>query len=207
MFEAVNLECVKGYDSLFREVSFSLAPGEIMQIKGTNGSGKTSLLRILTGLSQPEEGEIFWEGLSIEDDPAAFNENLIYIGHLNGLKADLSALENLELLRQYLNRSNDTSTQEALAAVGLEGYEHILAHQLSAGQKRRVALARLYLNSAPLWILDEPTTAIDVDGVHAFEQLVERHALNGGMVILTAHQPLQFGQAQTRSLSLTPEHP
>ena len=207
MFKAVGLECVKGYDSLFRGVGFKLSPGEIMQVRGTNGSGKTSLLRILTGLSQPEEGEVFWEGVSIEEDPAGYNENLVYIGHLNGLKADLSALENLELLRKYLIRSNSTSTHEALAAVGLEGYEHILAHQLSAGQKRRVALARLYLNSAPLWILDEPTTAIDVDGVHAFEQLVERHALGGGMVILTAHQPLQFGQAQTRSLSLTPEQP
>ncbi len=203
MFEAIGLECVKGYDSLFKDVSFTLAAGEVMQIRGTNGSGKTSLLRILTGMSQAEAGEIFWEGHNIESDRENYLENLVYIGHLNGLKAELSAFENLQLSRQYLSRTNDISTQSALDTVGLAGYEHILAHQLSAGQKRRVALARLYLNSAPLWILDEPTTAIDVDGVRTFEQTIEAHALNGGMVILTAHQALDFGKANTRSLSLT----
>ncbi|MCP4009572.1 MAG: cytochrome c biogenesis heme-transporting ATPase CcmA [Proteobacteria bacterium] len=203
MFKAIGLECVKGYDTLFKDVSFSLSAGDVMQIQGTNGSGKTSLLRILTGMSQPEAGEIFWDDSSIDEDREAYNENLVYIGHLNGLKADLSALENLQLGRQYLNRANDTSIEEALHAVGLEGYEHILAHQLSAGQKRRVALARLYLNSASLWILDEPTTAIDVEGVKTFEKTIEAHALNGGMIILTAHQPLSFGKANTRSLSLS----
>ncbi len=203
MFKAVGLECVKGYDSLFKDVSFSIAAGDVMQIQGTNGSGKTSLLRILTGMSQPEAGKTYWKDINIEEERETFNENLVYIGHLNGLKADLSALENLQLGRQYLSRANDTSTEEALHAVGLEGYEHILAHQLSAGQKRRVALARLHLNTAPLWILDEPTTAIDVEGVKAFEKTIEAHALNGGMVILTAHQALYFGKANTHSLSLT----
>ncbi len=203
MFEAVGLECVKGYDSLFKDVSFTLSAGEVMQIEGTNGSGKTSLLRILTGMSQAESGEIFWDGLNIDDNRETYNDNLVYIGHLNSLKADLSALENLQLSRKYLGQTNDKTTQSALDAVGLAGYEHILAHQLSAGQKRRVALARLHLNAAPLWILDEPTTAIDVNGVRAFEQTIEAHALNGGMVILTAHQKLDFGKSNTRSLSLT----
>jgi len=174
-----------------------------MQIQGTNGSGKTSLLRILTGMSQPETGKIFWKGTNIDDDRETYHEHLVYIGHLNCLKADLSALENLQLSRQYLSQTTAISTEEALQLVGLEGYEHILAHQLSAGQKRRVALARLHLNTAPLWILDEPTTAIDVEGVKTFEKTIETHALNGGMVILTAHQALSFGKANTRSLSLT----
>lgn len=203
MFKAIGLECVKGYDSLFKDINFSLSPGEIMQIRGTNGSGKTSLLRILTGLTQPEAGEVFWNGTNIENEPETYREKLIYIGHLNGLKADLSALENLELGRLYLSETNDKTTEAALEVVGLTGYEHILAHQLSAGQKRRVSLARLHLNIAPLWILDEPTTAVDADGVQAFEQTVETHALNGGMVILTAHQTLNFGKANTLSLSLT----
>lgn len=203
MFKAIGLECVKGYDSLFKDINFSLSPGEIMQIRGTNGSGKTSLLRILTGLSQPDAGEVFWNGTNIENEPETYKEKLIYIGHLNGLKADLSALENLELGRQYLSETNGKTTEAALEAVGLAGYEHILAHQLSAGQKRRVSLARLHLDIAPLWILDEPTTAVDTDGVQAFEQTVETHALNGGMVILTAHQTLNFGKANTLSLSLT----
>lgn len=202
MFKAVGVECVKGYDSLFEGVGFTLSPGEIMQVQGTNGSGKTSLLRILTGLSQPESGEIYWQDTNIEDDPATYRENLVYIGHQNGLKAGLTALENLQLGRKYLRYTNDWTTEAALDAVGLCGYEHIMAHQLSAGQKRRVALARLFLTTASLWILDEPTTAIDIDGVHAFEQTVEAHALNGGMVILTAHQSLQFGKVSARSLSL-----
>ena len=204
MFEASGIECVKGYDSLFHDVGFHLSAGEILQIEGTNGSGKTSLLRILTGLSQPESGRISWNGVDISEDPDTYNEHLIYIGHQNGLRAELTALENLQLSRQYLASSNDITTEQALAAVGLAGYEHIMAHQLSAGQKRRVALARLHLNNAPLWILDEPTTAIDVDGVKDFEHTVEQHALNGGLVILTAHQKLSFGKAQTRALALTP---
>lgn len=203
MFKAVQLECVKGYDSLFKDVSFEIHPGEILQIEGTNGSGKTSLLRILTGLSQAAAGEVFWNAQNIEDEAEIFNENLIYIGHKNGLKAELSALENLELVRQYLGQTNTVSSQQAIETVGLAGYEHILAHQLSAGQKRRVALARLHLNKAPLWILDEPTTAIDVDGVKEFEQTIEAHVQNGGMAILTAHQNLNFGSVKLHSLSLS----
>ncbi len=203
MFQAKELECVKGYDCLFTNINFTIQAGEILQIQGTNGSGKTSLLRILTGLSQPETGEVFWNGTNIDIDRESYLENLIYIGHTNGLKAELSAIENLQLSRQYLGQSNDKPTQQALEEVGLTGYEHILAHQLSAGQKRRVTLARLSLNTAPLWILDEPVTAIDVDGVSAFEKTIETHVLNGGMVILTTHQSLNFGKAKTLSLSLT----
>ncbi|MEE9447601.1 MAG: cytochrome c biogenesis heme-transporting ATPase CcmA [Arenicellales bacterium] len=203
MFSAKQLECVKGYDSLFKDIHFELHLGEVMRIHGTNGSGKTSLLRILTGLSLPETGEVFYNGVNIEDDCEAFNQNLTYIGHHNGLKADLSALENLQLSQEYLAKTNDISAESALEQVGLSGYEHILTHQLSAGQKRRVALARLHLSRTPLWLLDEPTTAIDVDGVKHFEQTIEQHALNGGMVMLTSHQDLSFGQANTLALNLS----
>ena len=203
MFKAQNLECVKGYDSLFKNVSFELSPGEIIQIQGTNGCGKTSLMRILTGLSQAESGEVLWDGSNIDSDPSQFRNNLIYIGHLNGLKGELSAIENLHHARQNLSQSQDISDQEALTRVGLSGYEHIIAHQLSAGQKRRVTLARLHISQAPLWILDEPITAIDVDGVKAFERTIEAHVNNGGMVIITTHQTLSFGKAPMTALSLS----
>lgn len=203
MFKAKGIECVKGYDSLFKGVDLDIAPGEIIRIQGTNGCGKTSLLRILTGLSQAETGEIFWNGVNIEDDPTEFKQNMIYIGHLNGLKGELTALENLEHSRQYLSSSVNLDSVAALEKVGLSGYEHIIAHHLSAGQKRRVTLARLHINRAPLWILDEPVTAIDVDGVEDFERTVETHVQNGGMVILTTHQSLSFGSARIRALSLS----
>ncbi len=174
-----------------------------MRVHGTNGSGKTSLLRILTGLSQAESGDVYWNDENIDADRASFNENLLYIGHRNGLKADLSAFENLTLLNHQLKQFSEVSVQDALDAVGLSGYETILAHQLSAGQKRRVALARLHLSTAPLWILDEPTTAIDTDGVEAFQRIVEQHANEGGMVIFSSHQALSFEQIPIRDLSLS----
>lgn len=202
MLHAVDLECVKGYDSLFSNINFTLNRGEVLQITGTNGSGKTSLLNILTGLSLPYHGEVFWQGTLLQDNHSLFHANLCYLGHKNGLRADLSAHENLQLMHSYLAQSTSLTIEQALSNVGLQGYEDILAHQLSAGQQRRVALARLLLSKSPLWILDEPTTAVDVDGVVGFEQTITKHLDNSGMVIFTSHQALTFGSHKIRELSL-----
>ncbi len=190
MLEAQDLECVKGNDQLFSGFNLSASAGQIIQITGENGSGKTSLLRILTGLSEPESGEVLWQGNSIFDNSAHYQAELAYLGHLNGLKPSLSAIENLIAGRALLSKPSNVSPNQALIKVGLDGYQHIYAYQLSAGQQRRVALARLLLSGAKLWILDEPITAIDPKGVAVFEQMIAEHANTDGLVLLTSHQEL-----------------
>ncbi len=203
MLQAQQLECVKGYNVLFDGLSFDVEPGQIVQITGANGSGKTSLLRILTGLSLPESGEVLWQGEPVESDRNRFNAELAYFGHLNGIKAELTALENVQSHCAFLESTQEFTPEQALEKVGLRGYEEVYGYQLSAGQKRRVGLSRLYLSTAKLWILDEPATAIDVDGVAEFEALLVSHAKNGGMIILTSHQQLNFEGTDFRTVSLS----
>lgn len=206
MLSAHDLECVKGYTALFEGVSFSVTAGQIVQITGRNGAGKTSLLRILAGLSLPETGEVRWQEMPILEDRAAYYQQMAYLGHLNGLKDELTALENLHAHTALLAQQTTTTPKAALESVGLAGYEDVTAYQLSAGQKRRLSLARLSLGRASLWLLDEPTTAIDVDGVAAFEQHIQRHANAGGMVVFTSHQSLDFGNADFRTVSVSDTH-
>ncbi|MBR9828504.1 MAG: cytochrome c biogenesis heme-transporting ATPase CcmA [Oceanospirillales bacterium] len=185
-----KLFCERDDRVLFDQLSFTLEAGEIVQIEGQNGSGKTTLLRILSGLSRHYEGDILWRGEPVEDVREQFCRDLLYFGHQAGVKAVLTPEENL---RWYaaLSPAIDASTiPGALEQVGLKGYEDVPCHSLSAGQNRRVSLARLYLSHAPLWILDEPFTAIDKRGVAAKEQLLLQHAQRGGSVILTTHHEL-----------------
>ncbi|MFT5261274.1 MAG: heme exporter protein A [Saprospiraceae bacterium] len=206
MLKAINIECVKGYDALFSGYHLTIKPGQIVQITGENGSGKTSLLRILTGLSYPEEGDVLWNGESIFTEPQNYRLQLAYLGHLNGLKPGLSSIENLSLQQTLFAQPSNITALQALDAVGLSGYEPILVNQLSAGQQRRVALARLLLSNAKLWILDEPITAIDTTGVTVFEKIITQHILNDGMVILTSHQPLNFPELSVRQSAIPAVH-
>ena len=192
LLDVKDLFCERDDRVLFENLSFSVSCGEVLQIEGPNGSGKTTLLRILSGLSKAYEGELFWNSEPLADVRDDFLESLLYFGHLPGVKATLTPEENL---RWYaaLHPQTDTITErifEALSKVGLFGYEDVPCHSLSAGQNRRVSLARLYLSRAPLWVLDEPFTAIDKRGVAAIEALIEAHAKNGGSVILTTHHDL-----------------
>ena len=185
MLDVINLACVRDERELFSELSFTVNTGDIVQIEGPNGAGKTSLLRLLAGLSQPEEGEIHWCQQPIKSQRDTWHRALLYIGHHPGVKSALTPLENLAF---YHPDRDEESCFAALEAVDLLGYEDVPVAQLSAGQQRRVALARLWLTQANVWILDEPLTAIDKSGVEKLLTLFLRHVDSGGLVILTTHQ-------------------
>jgi len=175
---------------LFNDLSFTVAPGAIVHLEGANGVGKTSLLRVLVGLSTPTAGAVFWQGKTISAERDSFHQQLLYIGHKTGIKPELTALENLQFFQTMQPIHLKLNLWDILAKVGLAGYEDITSSQLSAGQKRRVALARLWLTDCPLWVLDEPFAAIDRSGIAVLEALFIKHAQKGGMVLLTTHQDL-----------------
>lgn len=208
MFEALSLSCVRDERTLFSGLSFTIEPGEMVQIEGRNGAGKTSLLRILAGLSSPEAGEVRWQGVNTRRQRDVFHQQLLYLGHQPGVKSVLTAYENLAFYLSVNGQSTNRATgadaiYQALENVGLLGYEDVTVAQMSAGQQRRVALARLWLSEAPLWILDEPLTAIDKQGVATLIELFEQHAQQGGMVLLTTHQDLQGVNRDVRKIRLT----
>jgi len=204
MLEVSNLACSRGDHRLFSGLSFALHPGQIMQVQGANGSGKTSLLRMLCGFIIPDEGKITWCGEDVRNLDEDYCAELLYLGHLNAVKDELSGLENLRISAGLSGVELDE--KEALAALrrmGLRGRERLPAKVLSQGQRRRVALARLLTSDASFWILDEPLTALDVGAVALIQELVAEHLARQGMVIFTTHQPLQVAGVEMRNLSLS----
>jgi heme exporter protein A len=196
-----NLQCIRDDRVLFENLNFSISNGELLQIEGHNGSGKTSLLRILCGLSLSADGIVFWNNENIQDIKPSYYSNLIYIGHHNGIKRELTPLENLAIARALANNPSSMELEEALDKVGLYGFEDVATGTLSAGQQRRVALARLLINKAPLWILDEPFTALDKTAVADLEKLLDDHAQQGGMAILTSHHHIKCQYVNSLDLS------
>ena len=200
MLEVSNLECMRGDRRLFAGMSFSVKPGELLHVQGANGSGKTSLLRMVCGLVTPVQGEMCWGGENIRTLREDYFMEMTYLGHLNGIKEDLTALENLRILMGLASRDGGGDVPEdaliaALDQMGLAGREDLPAKVLSQGQKRRVMLARLVLsslgsNKTRLWILDEPFTALDVAALDVVQALLSQHMYNGGMIVLTTHQDL-----------------
>lgn len=195
MLQTSNLCCERERRTLFENLAFTVSPGEVLRIEGSNGAGKTTLLRILCGLYQDYTGEVEWD---LDDYP-------IFVGHRPGVKDLLSARENLQWLASlYQREAADTEITDALRDVGLRGFEDAPCGALSEGQRKRVNLARLYLLGSPAWILDEPFSSIDVDGIDKLQQAMVRHLDAGGMILLTSHQSLDLGR-DIRSIRLGDE--
>ncbi|OFZ68275.1 MAG: heme ABC transporter ATP-binding protein CcmA [Betaproteobacteria bacterium RBG_16_56_24] len=204
MLEVSNLACTRGDHRLFSGLNFTLNPGQIMQVQGANGSGKTSLLRTLCGFIAPDEGDIVWRGEHIRELDEDYYAELLYLGHLNAIKDELSALENLRVSAGLSGvELEEKDAMIALRRMGLRGRELLPTKVLSQGQRRRVALARLLVSDARLWILDEPLTALDVGAVALVQELIAEHLARQGMVIFTTHQPLQVAGMEMRSLLLS----
>lgn len=204
MLELRAVRCVRGERLLFSKLNFQCPRGTLVRIAGPNGTGKTSLLRLLVGLMQPQDGQILWKGESIKKLKEEFWKDLVYIGHLNGVKDELSARENL-LINCEIGEHPVTKEQadKALAMVGLEGFEHHITRHLSQGQRRRVALARLYLSRhADFWVLDEPFTALDVKAVENLANLIAEHVNEGGVVALTTHQEVPIAAENLQRIEL-----
>ena len=202
MLEVIGLGCERGERVLFANVSFALSPGDTLQIKGSNGTGKTTLLSLIAGLSHTDQGDIFWEGRPLRSQYALFCFNSYFLGHRTGLKPELTPVENLLRRHQLSGRASAMTVYDALIQVGLETAADQFCYQLSAGQQRRVALAGLLMSRAPLWILDEPFTAIDSSGVLWFENLMHAHSQAQGMTLFTSHQPLLTPIKNLKVLSL-----
>ncbi|HVT55858.1 MAG TPA: heme ABC exporter ATP-binding protein CcmA [Xanthobacteraceae bacterium] len=187
---ASGLSCVRGGRPLFAGLSFELAAGGAITVLGPNGAGKTSLLRIVAGLLAPAEGKII-----LENAESSVAEACHFIGHLDAVKGALSVSENLDFFRALLG-GGEASNEDALARLGLGALSALPAHVLSAGQRRRLALARLLAAPRPIWLLDEPTAALDVAGKEVLVGMIEEHRANGGMVIAATHLELELDQAR-----------
>jgi heme exporter protein A len=203
MLEAINLTCIRGDRLLFRDVSFSLSPGGLLELRGPNGGGKTSLLRILCGLATPAEGEVRWNGANIRRLHEEYCASLAYVAHLNGVKDELTALENLLVAGRVAgNELSEREGEDTLERVGLLNQRHLPARVLSAGQRRRLTLARLLAARAELWLLDEILTSLDDLGIDLVRKLITEHIDGGGLAIVATHQDLKLSPPGLQTMNI-----
>lgn len=201
LLEARALRYLRQDEPIFGPLDFALYAGEVVLVEGDNGSGKTTLLRVLTGLAHVDEGEILLYGEPLTRLRAA--GEVSFLGHHLGLKSDLSPLENLRVAEGLYGRRKGVSAVTAIDGVGLAGYEHELVRRLSAGQKKRAALARLMLIPAALWLLDEPYANLDREGIALVNRLLERHTMAGGAALVTSHGAVTYLRGEPRRIELS----
>ncbi len=203
VLEAEGLAARRGYTTLFSGIQFTVHPSEALIVSGRNGSGKTTLLRILAGLTQPADGEVRWRNVPVYPFSAHLRNDVAFNGHLPALKDELTVEENLAYwIALDCGACSHRTFGEALDKVALDRQRTLPARVLSQGQRRRVGLARLFLSCRPLWILDEPLTALDADGIDVLRELLDAHLSDGGLCIAASHQPLPLAGTRERTLTL-----
>jgi len=200
VLEAKEISCIRDDRILFEGLNFKLSNHQVLLLEGKNGSGKTSLLRIICGFREQDSGDLFWCDQKIKD--SEYFSEMAYVGHLDGVKKELSVLENLKMSLS-LSQKGRYSIDQALEIVHLAGYDDSLVQSLSAGQKRRLSLARLLITKNTLWILDEPFTSIDKQGIALIESLMHEHIVAGGMIILTSHHDLDLHEVDVQKINLS----
>jgi len=197
-----NLCCARDDRILFKDLSLEVNSGQLLLLEGRNGAGKTTLLRILSGLRQADEGEIFWNNEKISDLGFEFYQDVSFMGHHNALKSDLTSRENLEV-SIALSAGSEVEIEQALEDVKLAGYEDEFVKKFSAGMKRRLAIAKLLVLDTPLWVLDEPFTSVDVNGIQMIEGFIEQHLQKQGLVIMTSHHEVNVDSKYITKLRLS----
>jgi len=202
-FSGTNLTCIRGERRVFQGLDFSIEDGGVLVLTGPNGSGKSSLLRLMAGLITPAEGTLTWNGEATSEDPESHGGRLHYVGHLDAVKPMLSVAENVSFWAslRVADKALKDLVPSALDAFGISHLADVPGRFLSAGQKRRVNLARIAAAPAPVWLLDEPTTALDRATIEGLEKLISRHRMSGGMVVVSTHSDLNLGAAQNLDLA------
>ncbi len=199
---ASGLECIRNDLTLFSNLEITVNAGEILQVDGANGSGKTSLLRIICGLAQPHAGNVFWNGSDINTLGADYLKEINYVGHNNGIKSELTPLENLNIAMALKTETNNFTPLNVLEHMGIITLKDTPVAKLSSGQRRRVALARLLISQTSLWILDEPFTALDETGKDLVQKMIENHTENLGIVIVVTHENLRISENKIKKINL-----
>lgn len=201
--QASHLTCVRQQRCLFKNLSFDLSAGDLLVVEGANGSGKSSLLRLIAGLSSPISGEVLWCKKAITTIREEYNHSLHYLGHTNGIKWGLTVEENIRLIQQRLLQPELSSIDDVLAELQLDHCKKMLAGELSAGQKRRIALAKLFFFLKSLWIVDEPFTSLDVNTQDLFVKKLQQHLQQGGIAVMSTHHKLPTADFSVKTLRLS----